>query len=161
MPERVDGFDQVHVSGTGGGPKYGNVLVTPFGDGMDWVNHYDYREYETIHDIDTGKARGYSRALFVSSILNKVSTYAGKGEVEIHPDPRYLLPDSTETLKATEKLVKLGFVVLPYCQADPTLCKRLEEAGAATVSQSASLTISAAPLSKSNRSSPHSPSLSA
>ena len=38
-----------------------------------------------------------------------------------------------ETLKATEQLVKLGFVVLPYCQADPTLCKHLEEAGAATV----------------------------
>ena len=54
-------------------------------------------------------------------------------KLEIHPDPRYLLPDSTETLKATERLVKLGFVVLPYCQADPTLCKRLEEAGAATV----------------------------
>ena len=54
-------------------------------------------------------------------------------KLEIHPDPRYLLPDSTETLKATEQLVKLGFVVLPYCQADPTLCKHLEEAGAATV----------------------------
>ena len=54
-------------------------------------------------------------------------------KLEIHPDPRYLLPDSAETLKATEELVKLGFVVLPYCQADPTLCKRLEEAGAATV----------------------------
>lgn len=54
-------------------------------------------------------------------------------KLEIHPDPRYLLPDSVETLKATEELVKLGFVVLPYCQADPTLCKRLEEAGAATV----------------------------
>ena len=37
----------------------------------------------TIHEIDAGRARGYSRALFVSSILNKVSTYAGKGEVEI------------------------------------------------------------------------------
>lgn len=54
-------------------------------------------------------------------------------KLEIHPDPRYLLPDSIETLKATEQLVKMGFVVLPYCQADPTLCKRLEEAGAATV----------------------------
>lgn len=54
-------------------------------------------------------------------------------KLEIHPDPRYLLPDSIETLKATEKLVKLGFIVLPYCQADPTLCKHLEEAGAATV----------------------------
>ena len=54
-------------------------------------------------------------------------------KLEIHPDPRYLLPDSVETLKATERLVKMGFVVLPYCQADPTLCKHLEEAGAATV----------------------------
>lgn len=54
-------------------------------------------------------------------------------KLEIHPDPRYLLPDSTETLRATEELVKLGFTVLPYCQADPTLCKRLEEAGAAAV----------------------------
>lgn len=54
-------------------------------------------------------------------------------KLEIHPDPRYLLPDSVETLKATEKLVKMGFMVLPYCQADPTLCKHLEEAGAAAV----------------------------
>lgn len=54
-------------------------------------------------------------------------------KLEIHPDPRYLLPDSVETLKATEQLVKMGFIVLPYCQADPTHCKRLEEAGAAAV----------------------------
>jgi len=54
-------------------------------------------------------------------------------KLEIHPDPRYLLPDSTETLRATEELVKMDFIVLPYCQADPTLCKHLEEAGAAAV----------------------------
>ena len=54
-------------------------------------------------------------------------------KLEIHPDPRYLLPDPVETLRATELLVKEGFVVLPYCQADPVLCKRLAEAGAATV----------------------------
>lgn len=54
-------------------------------------------------------------------------------KLEIHPDPRYLLPDSIETLKATEQLARLGFIVLPYCQADPVLCKRLEEAGAAAV----------------------------
>ena len=54
-------------------------------------------------------------------------------KLQIHPDPRYLLPDSTETLRATEMLAKEGFIVLPYCQADPTLCKRLEEAGAAAV----------------------------
>jgi thiazole synthase len=54
-------------------------------------------------------------------------------KLEIHPDPRYLLPDPIETLKATEILVKEGFVVLPYCQADPVLCKRLAEVGASTV----------------------------
>lgn len=54
-------------------------------------------------------------------------------KLEIHPDPRYLLPDPVETLKATERLAAKGFVVLPYIQADPVLCKRLEDAGAATV----------------------------
>lgn len=54
-------------------------------------------------------------------------------KLEIHPDPRYLLPDPIETLRATEQLVKMGFIVLPYCQADPVLCRRLEEAGSATV----------------------------
>ena len=48
MPERVDGFSQVHVSGTGGGPKYGNILVTPFCNGMDQTQHLDYRAYENI-----------------------------------------------------------------------------------------------------------------
>lgn len=54
-------------------------------------------------------------------------------KVEIHPDPRYLLPDPIETLKATEDLAKQGFVVLPYIHADPVLCKRLEDAGTAAV----------------------------
>lgn len=54
-------------------------------------------------------------------------------KLEIHPDPKYLLPDPIETLKATEELARMGFVVLPYIQADPVLCKLLEEAGAATV----------------------------
>ncbi len=54
-------------------------------------------------------------------------------KLEIHPDPRYLLPDPIETLKATEELAKDGFIVLPYIQADPVLCKRLEDAGTAAV----------------------------
>ena len=54
-------------------------------------------------------------------------------KLEIHPDPKYLLPDPVETLKATEELARLGFAVLPYIQADPVLCKRLEEVGAAAV----------------------------
>ena len=54
-------------------------------------------------------------------------------KLEIHPDPKYLMPDPIETLKATEELAKDGFIVLPYIQADPVLCKRLEEVGAAAV----------------------------
>jgi len=54
-------------------------------------------------------------------------------KLEIHPDPKYLMPDPVETLKATEMLAKDGFVVLPYIHADPVLCKHLEEAGAAAV----------------------------
>jgi thiazole synthase len=54
-------------------------------------------------------------------------------KLEIHPDPKYLMPDPIETLKATEELAKLGFVVLPYIHADPVLCKRLEDAGTAAV----------------------------
>lgn len=54
-------------------------------------------------------------------------------KLEIHPDPRYLLPDPIETLKAAEILVRDGFVVLPYINADPVLAKRLAEAGAAAV----------------------------
>jgi thiazole synthase len=54
-------------------------------------------------------------------------------KLEIHPDPRWLLPDAVETLAAAEELVKRGFVVLPYVHADPVLCKRLEEVGVAAV----------------------------
>jgi thiazole synthase len=54
-------------------------------------------------------------------------------KLEIHPDPRYLLPDPIETLKAAEVLVKEGFTVLPYINADPVLAKRLQDAGTATV----------------------------
>src|SRR5437016_8925692 len=54
-------------------------------------------------------------------------------KLEIHPDPRYLLPDPVETLKAAELLVQEGFVVLPYINADPVLAKRLQDVGVATV----------------------------
>lgn len=54
-------------------------------------------------------------------------------KLEIHPDPKYLLPDGEETLKAAEALVKDGFIVLPYVQADPVLCKKLEDVGTAAV----------------------------
>src|SRR5881396_520524 len=54
-------------------------------------------------------------------------------KLEIHPDPRYLLPDPVETFKAAEILVKEGFTVLPYINADPVLAKRLQDAGCATV----------------------------
>lgn len=54
-------------------------------------------------------------------------------KLEIHPDPKYLLADTVETLKACEELAKKGFIILPYMQADPILAKQLEEVGAAAV----------------------------
>jgi thiazole synthase len=54
-------------------------------------------------------------------------------KLEVHPDPRYLLPDPVETLNAATELVKRGFIVLPYVHADPVLCKRLEDIGTAAV----------------------------
>lgn len=54
-------------------------------------------------------------------------------KLEIHPDPRYLLPDPVETFKAAEILVKEGFTVLPYINADPVLARRLQDIGTATV----------------------------
>ncbi|MDB6040560.1 MAG: Thiazole synthase [Verrucomicrobiales bacterium] len=54
-------------------------------------------------------------------------------KLEIHPDPRYLLPDPVETFRAAEILVREGFVVLPYINADPVLAKRLQDIGVATV----------------------------
>jgi len=68
--------------------------------------------------------------------LARLARAAGLPEwikLEITPDPRYLLPDPIETLRAAQQLVSEGFTVLPYCPADPVLCKRLEEAGCATV----------------------------
>lgn len=68
--------------------------------------------------------------------LARLARAAGLPEwikLEITPDPRYLLPDPVETLAAAEQLCREGFTVLPYCPADPVLCKRLEEAGCATV----------------------------
>lgn len=68
--------------------------------------------------------------------LAKLAAAAGLPKwikLEIHPDPTHLLPDPIETLAAAEQLVREGFVVLPYINADPVLAKRLEEAGAATV----------------------------
>lgn len=54
-------------------------------------------------------------------------------KLEIHPDPRYLLPDPVETLLAAEELAKDGFIVMPYINADPVLCKKLEDVGVASV----------------------------
>ena len=81
---------------------------------------------------NTSGVRNAKEAVFAAH-LSREAFGTNWLKLEIHPDPRYLLPDPIETLKATEELAKMGFIVLPYCQADPVLCKRLEDAGAATV----------------------------
>jgi thiazole synthase len=65
--------------------------------------------------------------------LGRAGTGTDLVKLEVTPDPRTLAPDPVDTLRAAELLVADGFTVLPYCSADPVLCKRLEEAGCATV----------------------------
>ncbi len=81
---------------------------------------------------NTSGARNAKEAVFAAQ-LSREALETNWLKLEIHPDPKYLMPDPIETLKATEELAKLGFVVLPYIHADPVLCKRLEEAGTAAV----------------------------
>lgn len=81
---------------------------------------------------NTSGVRNAREAIFAAELAREaLGTHWLK--LEIHPDPRWLMPDPVETLVAAEELVKRGFVVLPYIHADPVLCKRLEEVGVAAV----------------------------
>ena len=81
---------------------------------------------------NTSGVRNAKEAIFAAQLARE-ALETNWLKLEIHPDPKYLMPDPVETLKAAEELVKLGFIVLPYVHADPVLCKRLEEAGVAAV----------------------------
>ncbi|NCB59607.1 MAG: thiazole synthase [Gammaproteobacteria bacterium] len=81
---------------------------------------------------NTSGARNAKEAIFAAQLARE-ALGTNWLKLEIHPDPRYLMPDPIETFKAAEELCKQGFVVLPYCGADPLLCKRLEEVGCAAV----------------------------
>ncbi len=89
--------------------------------------------HESINLLpNTSGVRTAEEAVFAAQ-LSREALNTNWVKLEIHPDPKYLLPDPIETLKAAEELVKLGFVVMPYIHADPVLCKRLEEVGAQCV----------------------------
>ena len=81
---------------------------------------------------NTSGARNAKEAIFAAQLARE-ALGTNWLKLEIHPDPRYLMPDPIETFKAAEELCEQGFVVLPYCGADPLLCKRLEEVGCAAV----------------------------
>ncbi len=81
---------------------------------------------------NTSGVRNAKEAVFAAQLARE-ALETNWIKLEIHPDPKYLMPDPVETLLATEQLVKAGFVVLPYVHADPVICKRLEEVGAAAV----------------------------
>ncbi|PSU99049.1 thiazole synthase [Photobacterium leiognathi subsp. mandapamensis] len=81
---------------------------------------------------NTSGAKNAKEAIFAAQLARE-ALGTNWLKLEIHPDPKYLMPDPIETLKAAEQLVKEGFVVLPYCHADPVLCKRLEDVGCASV----------------------------
>lgn len=81
---------------------------------------------------NTSGARNAKEAVFAAQLARE-ALETNWLKLEIHPDPRYLMPDAIETLKATEQLAAMGFIVLPYIHADPVLCKQLESAGTAAV----------------------------
>ncbi|MDR0619475.1 MAG: thiazole synthase [Bacteroidales bacterium] len=81
---------------------------------------------------NTSGARTAKEAVFAAELARE-ALGTDWVKLEIHPDPRYLLPDPVETLKAVEMLAQKGFKVMPYMQADPVLCKLVEQAGAVSV----------------------------
>lgn len=86
-----------------------------------------------VHLLPNTSGARHAKEAVLAAQLAREALETNWVKLEIHPDPRYLLPDPIETLKATEELAKLGFVVMPYIHADPVLCKRLEDAGTAVV----------------------------
>ena len=99
----------------------------PFANILDFV---DPRKYLLLPN--TSGAMNAEEAVRLAR-LARAAGISDWVKLEIHPDPRYLLPDPIETLKAAEILVKEGFIVLPYINADPVLARRLEDVGVATV----------------------------
>ena len=81
---------------------------------------------------NTSGVRNAKEAIFAANVARE-ALVTNWLKLEIHPDPRYLMPDPIETLAAATELVKQGFIVLPYIHADPVLCKRLEDVGVAAV----------------------------
>ncbi len=96
----------------------------------DIINHLDPERYRLLPN--TSGVRDAKEAILAAELARE-ALGTNWLKLEIHPDPKYLMPDAVETLLATRELVKRGFIVLPYCHADPVLCKQLEEAGAAAV----------------------------
>ncbi len=94
------------------------------------LKHLDHEHINLLPN--TSGVRTAREAVFAAQLARE-ALGTNWVKLEIHPDPHYLLPDGEETLKATEELAKLGFIVLPYIQADPVLCKKLEDAGTAAV----------------------------
>ena len=93
----------------------------------------DYLTEQNIRLLpNTSGVRDAKEAIFVAQMARE-ALETNWLKLEIHPDPKYLMPDPVETLLATEELARQGFIILPYCHADPVLCKRLEDAGASAV----------------------------
>lgn len=96
----------------------------------DMLTHINREHVQLLPN--TSGVRNAKEAVLAAQMSREIFK-TGFIKLEIHPDPKYLMPDPIETLKATESLAADGFTVLPYIQADPVLCKLLEEAGAAAV----------------------------
>jgi len=99
-------------------------------DQDDILRHLRHTQFSLLPN--TSGVRTAKEAIFAAELARE-ALETDWLKLEIHPDPKYLMPDPIEVLKATEELAKRGFIILPYIHADPVLCKHLENAGAAAV----------------------------
>lgn len=126
-------FEKMEEALVASGSELVTVAMKRVDANSDRENIIDFLRHPRISLLpNTSGVRNAKEAVFAAQLARE-ALQTNWIKLEIHPDPKYLLPDPVETLFAAEELVKLGFIVLPYIHADPVLCKRLEDAGVAAV----------------------------
>ncbi len=100
------------------------------GKADDMMAHLRHKSFNLLPN--TSGVRNAKEAIYAAQLAREALDTPWL-KLEIHPDPRYLMPDAVETLQAARELVREGFIVLPYVHADPVLCRQLEDVGCAAV----------------------------
>lgn len=130
---KFDDFETMKQAHAASGAEIVTVAIRRidnFAGHMGIMDHIDLDKYWLLPN--TASCATVEEAVRVAN-LSRAMGINNWIKLEVIPDPKYLLPDPVATLEAARILVEDGFAVLPYVNADPILCKRLEEVGCATV----------------------------